>query len=188
VSRQLNHVELVYRPGERRLARELLEALGCRVIDPQVDPVPPDLGPAAGPYLIVFVEPSSRDLIDNVIYASEVRPEQWRLEQRLCARLGGSPELQELQRTFRSLPQAMTHIGMAFPSTSELEAALARLEASAALRGRVHLSPVYRPGEPGSVDDRVVQAFVFTDVLSTGLLAVGQSIELQARVSATGGG
>src|SRR3982751_4251591 len=85
--RLLNHTEMVYAPGDRSLARDLFRAVGCRVLDPQEESGPDDLGAAAGPYLIVFVEPDSSDLIDNVLYASEVPPSQWALETELRARL-----------------------------------------------------------------------------------------------------
>ncbi len=32
-SRLLNHVEMVYLPGERRLVAKLFQALGCAVVD-----------------------------------------------------------------------------------------------------------------------------------------------------------
>jgi len=37
-----------------------------------------------------------------------------------------------------------------------------------------------RPGEPGSVDPRVIQGFIRTDIVSSGFLLAGQQIELQA--------
>jgi hypothetical protein len=46
----------------------------------------------------------------------------------------------------------------------------------------VQVTGVYRPGDPGSVDPRVIQAFLRTDVVSTGLLLAGQQIELQVRL------
>jgi hypothetical protein len=183
--RQLNHAELFYAPGERALARELFRALGCRVLDPQEERGPSDLGPAAGPYLIVFVDPASADLIDNVLYASEVAPEQWAFEQELRSRLGADRSLRErfnaYQQNFERYPQGMTHLGLAM-AAAQLEAAVARLASEAAFAGRLRLRGPYRPGEPGSVDARVIQAFVHTDILSSGLLVAGQQLELQARV------
>ena len=46
-SRLLNHSEVFYAPGDRALARELFRAIGCRVLDPQEEEGPPDLGAAA---------------------------------------------------------------------------------------------------------------------------------------------
>src|SRR4051812_33925299 len=92
-TRLLNHAETVYAPGDRAAARELFRAIGCRVLDPQEEDGPSDLGEAAWPYLIVFVDPESTDLIDNVLYSSEVQPEQWALEQVLRERRDADPAL-----------------------------------------------------------------------------------------------
>jgi hypothetical protein len=185
-ARMLNHLELVYAPGERSLARTLLEGLGLRVVDPRTDPVPENLGPAADPYLIVYVDPESTDVFDNVIYASEVREEQWRFESAVRQEIARDARLAGLHRgwldAYEALPQAMTHIGIAYPSPIEVETAVSRLRRTPELEGRVTLSDVYVPGGPGSLDDRVVQGFVYTDVVSTGLLLSGQQIELQVRL------
>ena len=181
----LNHVEFVYAPGDRARVRAFLEALGLRVLDPQTDPTPPELGPAAGPYLIVHLADGEDDLIDNVVYASEVRPEQWAFESALRDRVAEDGELQVLEAAHRAayadLPQAMTHVGLAYPSTAEVKEAMTRLAANDDLRDRLTLSDVFEPGSPGSVDDRVTQAFVHTDLLSVGLLLGGQQFELQVR-------
>lgn len=181
----LNHVEFVYAPGDRALVRSFLEALDLRVLDPQTDPTPPELGPAAGPYLIVHLAEGDDDLIDNVVYASEARPEQWAFESALREHISAEGELASLQSTYRAayaeLPQAMTHVGLAYASTQEVEHAMARLASNEDLRDRITLSDVFVPGGPGSVDDRVTQAFVHTDLLSVGLLLGGQQFELQVR-------
>ncbi len=184
-SRLLNHSELFYAPGDRALARDLFRAIGCRVLDPQEEEGPADLGPAAGPYLIVFVDPESTDLIDNVLYASEAPPAQWRFEQALRARIGEDPSLGAAFDAYREVfvgqPQAMTHLGLSM-SESELVAAIGGIRSDAALAGRVAIRGPFRPGEPGSVDPRVVQGFLQTDIVSTGLLLAGQQIELQVRL------
>lgn len=181
----LNHVEFVYAPGDRALVRSFLEALDLRVLDPQTDPTPPELGPAAGPYLIVHLAEGDDDLIDNVVYASEARPEQWAFESALREHISAEGELASLQSAYRAayaeLPQAMTHVGLAYASTQEVEKAMARLASNEDLRDRITLSDVFVPGGPGSVDDRVTQAFVHTDLLSVGLLLGGQQFELQVR-------
>ena len=185
-ARLLNHLELVYAPGERGLARRLLEGLGFRVVDPQCDPIPENLGPAAGPYLIVYLDPANDDVIDNVLYASEVREDQWRFESALRERIEADEALakrhEALRAAYTGMPQAMTHFGVAYPSAGEIETVVTCLAETPELEGRISLSPVYAPGGPGSVDDRVVQAFVYTDVVSMGLLCAGQQIELQVRL------
>ncbi|MEO8692320.1 MAG: hypothetical protein ABI658_02325 [Acidimicrobiales bacterium] len=184
-ARILNHTEMVYAPGDRALARELFRAIGCRVLDPQEETGPDDLGAAAGPYLIVFVEPESTDLIDNVLYASEVPPTQWALETQLRARLDSDESLRStydaFNASFESYPQGMTHFGVAM-NERQLDAALDRIAATPAFDGRLKVTGVYRPGDPGSVDPRVIQAFLRTDIVSTSLLTAGQQIELQVRL------
>jgi hypothetical protein len=182
----LNHIELVYAPGERALARCLFEGLGFRVVDPQTDPIPDNLGPAAAPYLVIYMDPDDGDVIDNVLYASEANPDQWRFERALSESLASDEKLAALHRklleAYARRPQYMTHFGVAYASAEEIEEAMARLENTPELEGRVTLSNVYKPGEPGSVDDRVVQGFVYTDVVSVGLLCAGQQIEMQVRL------
>jgi hypothetical protein len=182
----LNHVEFVYAPGDRAIVRQLFEALGFRVLDPQTDPVPEALGPAAGPYLIIFLDPNDEDLIDNVLYASEASEAQWRFETSLRDRLAQDPDLADQHATFRAaysaMPQAMTHVGVGYPNADEVKSAVGRLASIPELSARVDLSEVFMPGEPGSVDDRVVQAFVYTDLIAVGLLCGGQQLELQVRL------
>ncbi len=185
-ARMLNHVELVYAPGERQLARTLLEGLGFRVEDPQTDSVSQSLGPAASAYLIVYLDDGDDDVFDNVLYVSEATEAQWRFECALRDRIAKDEELAALHRGLRDAyaqhPQAMTHFGVAYSSVEEVEAALARLANTPELEGRVALSEVYQPGAPGSADSRVAQGFVHTDVLAAGLLCAGQQIELQVRL------
>ena len=185
-ARMMNHLELVYAPGERDLARTLLEELGFRVIDPQKDPIPENLGPAGGPFLIVYIDPENDDVIDNVLYASEAREDQKRFESALRDRLAADKELASLHANlctaFKKTPQTMMHFGVAFPSPEEVKGALERIAGNAALKGRVTVSKTFEPGGPGSVDERVFQGFVYTDVLSAGLLCVGLQIELQVRL------
>ncbi len=185
-ARRLNHVEFVYAPGDRERVRRLFEVLGCRVLDPQTDAVPAELGPAAGPYLIVFLDPGETDLIDNVFYASEVGAEQWALESALREHLSSDADsaalLSGYGAAFLARPQAMTHIGLSYPNAAAVRNALERLSDAPELSGRVGWSGPFEPGQPGSVDDRVVQAFVRTDLIAVGLLLAGPQIELQVRL------
>jgi len=187
-AKMLSHLELIHAPGERALAAKLLRALGFRVLDPQTDPIPANLGPAAAPYLIVYLDPRSDDVFDNVFYVSEVSAPQRRFEEALRERLAADGELarlhEGLREAYAQMPQGMTHIGVGFATADEIEQVCERIAREPELEGRVVVSPVYRPGGPGSLDDRVVQAFVYTDVVATGLLCAGQQIELQLRIDA----
>ncbi len=185
-ARMLNHVELVYAPGERPLARCLLEGLGFRVQDPQTEPGAERLGPAASKYMVVYLDSDADDVFDNVLYVSEASEDQWRFECAIQERLADDDELaaahRGLREAFGRVPQAMTHFGIAYPSLEEVEAAVTRIANTPQLKGRVTLSSLYKPGEPGAADAPLAQSFVHTDVLTTGLLCAGQQIELQVRL------
>ena len=47
----------------------------------------------------------------------------------------------------------------------------------------MEVSGVFAPGDPGSLTDTMIQAFVHTDVVAAGLLAFGQHFELQYQFS-----
>jgi len=73
----LSHVETLYRPGERELAIELVEALGCAVTDTGFK------GDGADTFLAVHPNPDDQDPQNNAFYMSQIRPEQLAVEQRM---------------------------------------------------------------------------------------------------------
>ncbi len=171
--RRLNHVEFAHRPGEGGLAVALFEALGCSctVIDT----------PPYGAYVVVSLDGSPHG--ENDMFASEAEPEQLALEEALAvAADGGAFE------RFRALqlerPYRVNHIGLRIPSVPALDETLARLEAlkAGALAGRLELGfGMERTLEEARASDTPVkQRWVWTDVISTGMLTLGQQIELQA--------
>ena len=178
VTKALNHVELVYAPGERGLARALFELLGCGIHD------------SGGPFLSAKIASGQTDLVNNAMYASEVTPEQWALEQALRDALdGGSLAAPggDYIANLEAHPQRSCHFGIRYPSAEELDATIDRIEHAAdlepGLAGRVSVSGVFRPGDPGSYTDTMTQAFIRTDVIASGLLSFGQHIELQWQVA-----
>lgn len=172
--RLLNHVELVYRPGERQLVAKVFEVLGCGVIE------------TGGTYLVIPVVKGSNDMSNNVFYASEVTPEQWRFEQELQKQFRAESSLAAAYRSFDTRmvrePQRTTHFGVRFPTVKMLDATLDRIMKldDPALKGRLKVSGVFRPGDPGSITNTLIQAFVKTDVFAAGFITLGQHIELQA--------
>src|SRR3954466_4395241 len=72
---RLNHVEMVYRPGERALAGRIFELLGMRVLD------------RGGTWMTALVDPEVADFSNNARYASEGTPGHWALRQRLAPAL-----------------------------------------------------------------------------------------------------
>ncbi|MEX0950186.1 MAG: hypothetical protein WEE69_08275 [Acidimicrobiia bacterium] len=174
MGRQLNHVELVYRPGERALATRVFELLGCTVAD------------RGGTFLTAFVEPTENDFTNNCFYASEMTAEQVALEDALGSAMHDGSIAADAHRyleRLRSEPQRSFHFGVRHAEIEDLDAAVERIDTASRddgeLAGRISVSGVYRPGDPGSYTDTMVQAFVRTDVVASGLLAFGQHVELQ---------
>ncbi|NUU22800.1 MAG: hypothetical protein HOV68_15005 [Streptomycetaceae bacterium] len=172
--RRITHAELLHRPGERELAKRVLELLGCRVLD------------RGGHFFSAFVEPQVTDYVSNVLYASEVTPEQWAFEQQLDLAAAGDGPLAEARATWaahmRARPQYTYHFGLRLPTEKALDEALANIEAAGGddeLADRIGVAGVFRPGDPDAATDTMVQAFVRTDVIACGLVSLGQHIELQ---------
>jgi hypothetical protein len=174
-TRRLNHVEMVYRPGERELATRVFELLGMRVVD------------NGGEWVFALIDPSVGDASNNACYASEVTPEQWTLEQSLTSVMAnGDSEVGAAAQAYadkvQTEPQHSFHFGISYLERDDFDATLDRCRAAATdpeLAGRVSLLGVYDPSEPGAYAPGMFQAFVRTDVVAGGLLALGQLIELQ---------
>jgi hypothetical protein len=173
--RRLNHVEMVYRPGERELAGRVFEVLGLRVLD------------RGGTWFSALIDPEVADFSNNACYASEVTPEQWALEQSLADAIAknddevGGTARGYLER-LRTEPQRSFHFGIRFHQRDDFDAALERVRAvddDPELKGRMSLVRVFHPDEPGAAAPNMIQAFVQTDVVAAGVLAFGQHIELQ---------
>lgn len=174
-TRALNHVELVHRPGERELAKRVLELIGCEPVD------------RGGVWFTSFIATTSdgddnqqRDWCNNTLYASEVTPEQWAFERTIAA---ATPERNAYLERLTREPQRSYHFGIRLPDEATLDATCARIAEAGAgddeLAGRIRVAGVFRPGDPDAVADSMVQAFVWTDVIASGLLTLGQHIELQ---------
>jgi hypothetical protein len=178
--RLLNHVELLYQRDERELAVAFFEALGCHVeaTDREIE--------TGSTILCVYPEPNERDIVNNVLYLSEVRDVQWELEQALRTAVGRDADLADAVTAFRhkaaTRPHGNPHFGLRYPSFASLEAVLDRLEhdLDERLRDRVSVC-VVRPRDSESMTDDLIQAFVATDLVTAGLFTTGQLIELQAQ-------
>ena len=174
--RLLNHVELVHSPGERLLAIQFLELLGCRVED------------NGGMWVVAKIDSDGGDLRNNVIYVSEVTREQWQFEQSLDRASYEGTDLGQTKSAYQALlskrPQLSTHFGIRYPTMTAWEETLYRIETQGggALSGRVQLSGLFKPNGPPDDTDGLVQAFVKTDLMAAGLLTLGQHIELQSVV------
>lgn len=174
----LNHIEAVYRPGERQLAIDLFEALGCATADTGV------MSETGSSYVSVHPDPGDCNY-DNVIYLGEMAGEQLRLEDMLRQRSEGDGELRAMLDAFRSSaherPFGHAHIAVRYPSFEGLQQVLDQIEErlSPALKQRVKVN-VFRPGDHDEVGPNSIQAFIYTDIVGCGLLAGGQLLELAA--------
>jgi hypothetical protein len=176
--RRLNHVEFAHRPGEGDLVVALFDALGCPsyVVDT----------PPFGKYVVVQLDGSPHG--ENDIFASEAEPEQLALEDALRGEIERVPGLSAAAARFRAMQKARpfraTHVGLRLPSVRALDEAVDRLRtlAGTRLRDRLDLGePLSRSAEEArSMSAPLKQIWIWTDVISTGLLAAGQQFELQA--------
>ena len=175
---RLNHVEFAHRPGEDGLVVGLFEALGCRC---EISDTP-----QFGKYIVVRLDDTPHG--ENDMFASVAEPEQLALEDRLQALTASDHGLAEASAGFRSLqrdrPFRATHIGLRLPSIAAFDEVVANLEGLIAgnLAGRLELGePMVRNREAAAaMSAPMKQLWLWTDVISTGLLAAGQQIELQA--------
>lgn len=176
-ARRLNHVEFVHRPGEGELAIALFEALGCPNYTVDVPPY--------GKYVVIQLDETPGE---NDMFASEVEPEQLALEEALGTELRTNQTLAEARDRFHALqserPFRATHVGIRIPSVGALDEVIARLEAlqRGELAGRLEVgAPMSRSAEEAaSMSAPLKQLWIWTDIVSTGLLAIGQQFELQA--------
>ena len=174
----LNHIEAVYRPGERQLAIDLFEALGCATADTGV------MSETGNSYVSVHPDPGNCNY-DNVIYLGEMAGEQLRLEDMIRQRSDADGELRATLDAFRSSaherPFGFSHVAVRYPSFESLQEVLDRIDdrLTPELRQRVRIN-VFRPGDHEEVGPDSIQAFIYTDVVGCGLLAAGQILELAA--------
>lgn len=173
----LNHLEANYRPGDRDLAVEFVEALGLVAAPLEFTKTSPR------PLIAIHPNKDDRDPTTNVIFIYEMAPAQTELDMVLRKKLEADPELKQAMSGFRTslqqYPGGSPHFGLRYQSTEELEPVLDRLKKlSPKLQDRVTVNemPPYpvKEGMPA-----IRQIFVHTDVLTTSPAGFGQLVELQ---------
>lgn len=179
----LNHLEAVYRPGDRQLAREFLTALGLVIEDYSVT------DPDATSMLGIHFDPTDRDSTNNIVFLHQMSEPQAAFDALLQARLAEDAPLASAHAAFldtvKRYPGATPHFGIRYRSMAAVDQVIARLNnvsEDLKLRVSVNEMPPY-PARPGMPDIR--QVFVESDVISTSPAGFGQTIELQVERSDT---
>lgn len=191
-ARSLGHVALAVGPGDGPAAAHLLGLLGLQVTDNG----PSKMG---DPWYTALVDADTHAGLENQFFVVPVSEAQLRLEAAIGEQLAEADELGEFLASKRDQPESTSHVALAFRDLDSLEAAVeAVLDAAdePPLAGRVHVRVFRARGGYDDVDERMaasdlfadaddvafvertVQVFVQTDVVSTGLLLLGQTIEL----------
>lgn len=175
----LNHVETLYRPGERQLAIALAEALGCVITDTGFK------GDGIDTFLAAHPNPDDQDPQNNAFYMSEMRAEQLAVEERL-RQIGEQDQilaaaLEGYRGAARTKPFGVPHFALRYTSREAIAAAEARIKASLMprLKERLHLR-VFYPGDADAAVGKSVQGFLYQDVVVSGSFLMGQIIELQS--------
>ncbi|MBV1687908.1 hypothetical protein KRR38_09525 [Novosphingobium sp. G106] len=175
----LNHLEALYRPGERDLAIELAEALGCAISDTGFK------GDGVDTFLAVHPNPDDRNGQNNVFYMSQVRPEQLALEdrlRRLSADSDFAADLDAYREAARTKPFGVPHFSLRYPSGQAVEEVAERINGGLKqkLQERLHLR-IFRPGDGDAAVGNLIQGFLYQDVIVSGSFLMGQLIELQTQ-------
>jgi len=174
----LSHIEVTYRRGDRQLAIDLFEALGCKTYDTETKSL------TGATYISAHPDPNDRSL-DNVLYVSEMTDQQCALEKVLREKVEADPDLREACEAYRGLagekPFGLCHIAIRYPDFETLERVLAEVEQrlTPELRARSSIK-VFRQGDCEEIGWNSVQAFVYTDIATSGISAFGQIYELSA--------
>ncbi len=176
----LNHVETLYRPGERDLAVRLVEALGCAVSDTGFK------GDGTESFLAVHPNPDDRNMQNNAFYMSPMRPEQQVIEARLRRLSEQDAELKAgldgYRQAAKVAPFGISHFALRYPTGAAVQSAADRLAEAlgATLGDRLNIR-VFRPQDADSAGNTLVQGFVYQDVIVSGSFLYGQLIELQSQ-------
>jgi hypothetical protein len=199
----LGHLALHFMPGDERQARRFLELMGCTLVDNGPSPGKDGfcsvlINGRDANYAdnIMFLSPvlPAQAAVENAI--------------RETSHIGEPAESQaagKYREMMTTNPEAASHIGLRFQNLEELEQVLGDLEKAAApggeLEGRIHLVKYpARPGDDGAASaamaERIaaspafsgreaesfapywIQCFVTTDLCGFGILAFGNTFEL----------
>src|SRR5262245_25598091 len=180
-------------------SRRLLEDLGCSLVEH---------GPSPGRdgFCTVLVDDDDPTYADNILFLAPLTPTQQELECAIREHFGiGDASAAASATAFtdmkRNSPETASHFAIRYRELEGLERALASIESDTAegglLHGRAELtkyrarpnpapavdarmaaSPAFTGDEPPAFANYWIQCFVKTDLFGYGILAFGQTIEL----------
>jgi hypothetical protein len=179
-ARSLGHVALGIGPGDGPRAAELLRCLGLDVTDN---------GPSktGEPWYTAVVDPLTYEGLENLFFVVPTSHEQRAFEATMT-----DVDASEFLASKRANPESASHIALAYRDLETLEAAVravreldrVSVRVFRAKRGhadvdeRMDGSDIFGDVNEEAFVDRTVQVFVSTDLVSTSLLCLGQTIEL----------
>jgi hypothetical protein len=191
----MGHVALHYAdPEEGPLAARLLSALGF--IETQDLPLP-----QGGHFYRFVVDPRHEARGDGIVYLSPAPPAQQALiaairEALKVGQAGEHPAVGEMHAAMAADPEYTFHVGVLLDSLEELERIVLDLQKDPALASRIKVtvnrarpgdaeidarldaSPLYGDVDRYAYGANGVQAFIETDILTSGPLGEGLVIEL----------
>jgi hypothetical protein len=195
----LGHLALHYAPGDEAASRHLLGRLGFELVDN--GPLPGQDG-----FCTVVVDRASHNHAENLMFLSRMSDAQQAVEAaiREHLRIGEADEdasVTAFRASRQQSPESAAHLGVRYSSLEEIEdvvVAHARdAEPGGPLAGRVEVtryrarpnlaadvdarmadSPVFAADDRPAFANHWVQCFVRTDLFGFGVVALGQTIEL----------
>lgn len=179
----INHLEMLYQPGERNLAIEFCRLLGWDVTETN------QVSETGSTYIVVRPEPRDTNYVNNVFYLSEVRPIQLELERELDKLSHENSRLKKALQAYstkaRTNPYGIPHCGIRYRSFSDVETIVGRVKSeisclSSQLGPRLSVDSI-GPDDPRALTTDLLQTFVYTDLMCSGLFMVGQLFELQGQ-------
>lgn len=165
VDRRLTHVELLHVPGERALAARVFELLGCTVSD------------SGGHWFTAFIDTNLRDYANNSFYASEASAEQLAIEAAM------TDSVDKWVDMVCAAPQNSPHFGVRVGTVDEHRSIVDNIRDASQndpqLHGRIEVLGVFPHDAPDAIATNMDQAFIWTNVIASGPLRLGQVIEVQ---------
>ena len=132
---------------------------------------------SGGHWFTAFIDSNLRDYANNSFYASEAPAEQLVIEASLPNSVDAWVEM------IRATPQKSPHFGLRVGTIEAhreiIESILNASTNDPELRDRIEVLGVFPHDAPDAIANNMDQAFIWTNVIASGPLRLGQVIEVQ---------